>query len=100
MFALVTLNINNTLFAAWKGISFAKDHAYRDMIGVVLNSGSITDLFSLYATAPYEDTSTNIGGSTDVYLISSTGLTNQQAYNSVYITQFYRNYDTGDTAGD
>ena len=100
MFALVTLNFKTSPFAAWQGISFAKDHAYRDMIGVVLNSGSITDLYSLYATAPKDDTSTDVGGTNDVYLISSTGLTDRQAYSSVYITQFYRNYDTGDSAGD
>ena len=100
MFALVTLNLNTSTFAGWQGISFASDHAYRDMVGIVLNSGSITDLYSFYATAPYEDTSTNVGGTTDVYLISSTGLTNQMAFSAAYITQFYRNYDTGDTAGD
>jgi hypothetical protein len=100
MIALVTINLNSTIFGGWQGISFSSDHAYRDMIGVVLNSGSITDLFSLYASAPYDDTSTNVGGTTDVYLISSTGLTNHQAFSSAYITQFYRNYDTGDSAGD
>jgi len=100
MFALVTLAYNGTVFGAWQGISFSKDHAYRDMIGIVLNTGGISDLFSLYAAAPYEDTSTTIGGTSDVYLISSTGLSNQQTFSNTYITQFYRNYDTGDSAGD
>lgn len=100
MFAFVTIHFNSTTFAAWQGLSYSKDHAYRDMVGVVLNSGSITDLYSFYASAPFDDTSTNVGGTSDVYLISSTGLTNQQAYSSAYITQFYRNYDTGDSSGD
>jgi len=100
LLALETLNLNSTIFAGWQGISFASDHAYRDMVGIVLNSGSITDLYSFYASAPYDDTSTNVGGTTDVYLISSSGLTNQMVYSTAYITQFYRNYDTGDAAGD
>jgi hypothetical protein len=100
MIGLVTLNPNSQSFGAWQGISFSKDHAYRDMIGVVLNSGTVTDLYSLYASAPYADTSTNVGGTSDVYLISSTGVINQKALSYAYITQFYRSYDTGDTFGD
>lgn len=53
MFALVTINTNGIVFGAWQGLSFSVDHAYRDMIGIVLNSGTITDLYSLYASAPY-----------------------------------------------
>jgi len=46
----------------WGGLSYSKDHASRDMVGFEPATGTVTDLFSLYATAPFEDVSSNVGG--------------------------------------
>lgn len=47
----------------WEGLSFSQDHASRDMLGVYPSTGTYADLFSLYATAPFTDVSSNINGS-------------------------------------
>jgi hypothetical protein len=62
MFGVIAVSNSGTSFAGWTGISFSKNHAFRDMVGLVHHTGTITDLKSLIAGAPYADTSTNIGG--------------------------------------
>eukprot|EP00919_Chromeraceae_sp_WS-2016_P052420 GHVR01124445.1.p1 GENE.GHVR01124445.1~~GHVR01124445.1.p1 ORF type:complete len:107 (-),score=3.30 GHVR01124445.1:690-1010(-) len=80
----------------WGGISFSQNHVTRDMIGYETTSDKIYDLYSLYAAAPYEDTATNIQGTDDSILLSSSSFQR----NTFHFTEFYRLYDTGDKVGD
>lgn len=44
----------------WAGISYSKDHVNRDMVGIDFMFGKVYDLYSLYASAPYEDESIHV----------------------------------------
>ncbi len=48
----------------WAGISYSKSYVFRDMVTMQFtpNSVVVRDCFSMFAAAPYEDTSTSIGG--------------------------------------
>lgn len=100
--ALISYNNQNNFgnnFLMWAGVSFSKDKAGRDMVGIYPYSGDFDDLYSLYASAPFLDTSTNINGTEDYILLSSSGATLYKT-SSIYFTQIYRKYDTGDSNGD
>jgi hypothetical protein len=98
-FGTMATTTNNTL-NMWIGISFATSHAGRDMIGFVSANSTIFDMYSLYYTAPFFDSSANILGTVDVL---QTGSSN--TYLAGNNTFYYwcggsRLYDTGDTMGD
>ena len=67
------------------------------MVGVVLNTGAIYDMYSLIADAPYDDTSANVNGLNSYELIYSSGRDKFEVINSHYETQFSRYYETGST---
>jgi hypothetical protein len=94
IFGFVNLAIDGTSFGSWQGLSFSQSHAFRDMVGFLPHSGTIYDLFSLVADAPYDDTSTNVGGINDYTLMQSTGSDQQSAIKAYYYTQFYRYFET------
>lgn len=68
-------------------------------MGVIVHSGTLYDMYSLMADAPYDDTSSNIGGSNDYTLLYSSGQQSQSSLGYYYFTQFYRYYSTN-SAGD
>ena len=84
MFGLVTKTSDTLPFGSWQAVSFSHSHAFRDMIGVVHNTGTLYDMFSLIADTPYDDTSTNIDGLNDLVLIDSSGLITQARLNTFY----------------
>ena len=94
IFGLVTKSNNGTSFGAWQAISFSHSHAFRDMLGVVLNTGVLYDMFSLVASTPFDDTSSNVDGLNDLILMGSTGLISQTIVKNYYETRFYRFYET------
>jgi hypothetical protein len=55
----------SALLNIWGGLSFSTSHAGRDMIGFSSGLGYTYDLYSLFAAAPYNDTSININGTYD-----------------------------------
>ncbi len=70
------------------------------MMGVLPAVGEVLDLFSLYKTAPFLDTSSNINGTNDwTLLASSSNINNNQPF-WFYYTQAYRRCITEDLAGD
>ena len=94
VFSVVSFTLNNNTFAGWTGISFSSSHAFRDMMGFILHDGTIYDLYSLIASAPFDDTSSNIGGANDYTLMDSTGKNTLGQINYFYYNQFYRLYET------
>lgn len=96
--ALLILNDNYTSRASlWAGISFSYSHIYRDMVTVgfyQVGAVNVTDSFSLFATAPFADTSVNIGGKDNIAVVSS-----QQGFGYSFVL-FTRLFNTGDTYGD
>ena len=100
IYSLVTYSFDQTTtFGAWQGISFSKSHAFRDMMAVILNTGELIDLYSLIASAPYDDTSTNINGVNDWVLIKSSGQIAKNNISWAYLSSFYRYYETS-SSGD
>lgn len=65
----VSISLTKTYFGAWHGLSYSEDHAFRDMMALIPHSGTLYDLKSLLAGAPYDDTSTNVGGTNDYTLL-------------------------------
>lgn len=61
---LVTID-NTTKLNIWGALGFSKSHAARDMIGFSSGYGYTYDLYSLYASAPFNDTSLNVNGTDD-----------------------------------
>lgn len=53
------------LLNIWGGLSFSTSHAGRDMLGFSSGYGYTYDMYSLFAAAPYNDTSININGTND-----------------------------------
>lgn len=70
------------------------------MVGFYPSQGYCEDLYSLYASAPFLDTSENINGTDDYNIIgtSDSVLTSNMGW--FYYMQAYRYYDTGDIKGD
>ena len=86
----------DTTLNMWGGMDYSTSHAGRDMIGFS-GYGFLYDLYSLYASAPFNDTSDNINGTFDFV----------QTYSSYSgkLSHFvgvggYRLYDTADINGD
>lgn len=98
--ALINYHLSSTDFLMWGGLSFARDKVLRDMLGFVPSTGSFTDLYSLYAAAPFLDTSLNVNGTEDWTLMASSDNIRSGSAGSFYYTQVYRKFDTGDTKGD
>jgi len=93
IYAIITYSIDlSTTFAAWQGISFSKSHAFRDMMAFIPHTGTLYDMFSLLASAPYDDTSSNINGLNDWVLIESSGQITKNNISWYYYTIFYRYY--------
>lgn len=55
----------SALLNIWGGLSFSTSHAGRDMLGFSSGLGYTYDMYSLFAAAPYNDTSNNINGTDD-----------------------------------
>jgi hypothetical protein len=88
----------STKLNIWGGLGFSTSHASRDMVGFSSGYGYTYDLYSLYAAAPFNDTSLNING-TDDYVQCFTS--NEKSVIPTFIAVGgYRNYDTMDTLGD
>lgn len=83
----------------WAGLDFSTSHSSRDMIGFSSGYGYSYDLFSLYGSAPYNDTANNINGTMDLE-ISFTSNTGAAALTYYAAAGVYRKYNTGDTYGD
>lgn len=49
----------------WAGIDFSNSHSSRDMIGFSSGYGYVYDLYSLYGSAPFNDSAININGTMD-----------------------------------
>jgi hypothetical protein len=62
MISFLNWDSKGATYEMWEGLSYSKDHASRDMVGVEPSDGTVVDLLSLYASAPYADTSGNVGG--------------------------------------
>jgi hypothetical protein len=100
MAAFVNYHLNKLNFNMWEGLSFSKNKVNRDMVGLIPALGEVQDLFSLYKTAPFLDTSENINGTNDwTLLASSSDINNMQPF-WFYYTQAYRRCITEDDAGD
>ena len=100
IFSVVSFSLNNNTFAGWTGISFSSSHAFRDMMGFILHDGTLYDLYSLIASTPFDDTSSNIGGTNDYTLMDSTGKNALGQINYFYYNQFYRLYETKSTGDE
>jgi hypothetical protein len=98
--ALISYDVTNTSFLMWGGLSLAKDKVLRDMLGIYPSYGEAGDLLSLYAAAPYSDTSVNVNGSQDWTLEASSEQIQSGFAGWFYYTQLSRPYDTGDSRGD
>lgn len=93
-----TVATTNTL-NLWGGLDFSTSHSSRDMIGFSSGFGYLYDLYSLYGSAPYNDTATNINGTMDL-IVSFTSNTGASALSYSAAIGGYRLYDTGDAIGD
>lgn len=80
----------------WGGMDYSSSHAGRDMIGYSA-LGYLYDLFSLYASAPFNDTSENINATFD---ITQTYSSYSGAMSHFVGVGGYRYYETGDLNGD
>jgi hypothetical protein len=49
----------------WGAVDFSTSHSSRDMVGFSSGYGYTYDMFSLYASAPFNDTSINVNGTYD-----------------------------------
>lgn len=85
----------------WIGISFSStSHAGRDMIVFISDNYTTLDLYSLYYSAPYLDTSPNIKGTYDVVDIGDSNSYFQGNISYFYWSGASRPYNTGDVNGD
>lgn len=52
----------------WGGFSYSRSHINRDMVTFIYDSTgiSVRDTFSLLGRAPYEDISSNVGGTNNI----------------------------------
>jgi hypothetical protein len=59
-------------------------------------------MYSLYASAPFEDVASNINGKKNVMRISNSGPSaiKSEGFEPFYFVQFYRLFDTLDINGD
>lgn len=70
------------------------------MVGFYPSQGYCEDLYSLYASAPFLDTSNNINGTDDYTITATSDSAMTSNMDSFYFMQVYRYYDTGDTKSD
>ena len=83
----------------WSGVSYATSHSSKDMLSFTSLSNSVNDLYSLYYTAPFLDTATEINGTDNIKSKIS-------SYDETVGVTFFnhaggsRLYDTGDIYGD
>ena len=97
---ITTANITNLNLNGWIGISFSRSHATRDMIAWVLANSTIFDLYSLYYSAPYLDTSIHVNGKDNILsLADSTAHTGGNNTHYFY-GGIARLYITDDSFGD
>jgi hypothetical protein len=80
----------------WGGMGYSTSHAGRDMIGFSA-LGYLYDLYSLYASAPFNDTSENINGT---FNLIQTYSSYSGSLNHFVGVGAYRAYDTTDIDGD
>jgi hypothetical protein len=71
MVSFINFNPKQEPFLLWEGLSFSKNKVNRDMLGVYPSTGNVEDLFSLYKTAPFLDTSSNVNGTNDWVILAS-----------------------------
>jgi hypothetical protein len=62
MAAFIAYEQSKKNFIQWVGLSFSKDKVRRDMLGVFPSTARFDDLYSIYASAPFKDTSINVNG--------------------------------------
>jgi hypothetical protein len=70
------------------------------MVGVIPATAQVDDLYSIYAAAPYLDTSNNVNGTEDWTTEASSDKIRSGNAGSFYYTQISRKYDTADEYGD
>jgi hypothetical protein len=97
--SLVDSSIDTTsLLNMWGGLDFSSGHAGRDMVGFSSGYGSTYDLYSLYASAPFNDTSININATNDFTQVFTSN--DKGVISSFIVAGGYRLYDTLDVQGD
>ena len=77
----------------WGCLSFSRSHASRDMICYSDAESSLYDMFSLYYTSPFLDTSKNINGTQDVSLLS---VSSSPVAAYFHFVSGFRPFDTND----
>ena len=90
-----TVNLNG-----WIGISFSKSHATRDMLAFILANSTIFDLYSLYYSAPYLDTSIHVNGKDNILALADSAAHTGGNNTHYYYGGVARLYVTGDAFGD
>lgn len=98
--AFVTYDPHFNNFQTWTGLSFSRDKVRRDMVGVIPATAQVDDLYSIYAAAPFLDTSTNVNGTEDWITEASSDKIGSGNAGSFYYTQISRKYNTEDAYGD
>ena len=79
----------NTLqLSMWGCLSFARSHAAREMICHSSSFDEAFDMYSLYYTAPFHDTSINIKGKADVGVLGASTNRTVDAPYFYYISKF------------
>lgn len=63
--SFINYHLKKEEFLSWQALSFSNGKVNRDYLGVFASKAVVMDLFSLYKTAPFMDTSLNIGGRND-----------------------------------
>lgn len=83
----------------WGGISYSLSHTLSDMFGFESKTGKSYDLFSLYASAPFQDIDPNINSTNDVIILANS-FDAVHSDGKHYYIQYYRRYDTQDGKAD
>lgn len=69
--SFINYHLQKEEFLSWQALSFSSGKVNRDYLGIFPSKAITMDLFSLYKTAPFMDTSSNIGGNDDWVLTGS-----------------------------
>ena len=91
MISFINYHINKIEFLSWQALSLSSGKVNRDYLGIFPSKGITMDLFSLYKTAPFMDTSLNIGGNDD-WVLTGSSASFEGTPSWFYFTQAYRNY--------
>ena len=91
----------NVNLNVWIGITFsAYGHVGKDMIAFISDNYTTLDLHSIYYSAPFLDTSSNVKGTSDVISIGDSSIYTNGNASHFYWSSASRKYDTGDVNGD